>query len=74
MSNNSESPVRHYDPLITRNALAAELAVHKTTIWRWCKEGEFPQPVRIGGRVGWPQSVVRQWQISKGWPLTEGEA
>lgn len=33
-----------------------------TTIWRWCKTGRFPQPIKLGGskfsRKVWPRKAV----------------
>lgn len=38
-----------------------------STIWRWVKRGEFPQPVRLtGGTTAWPADVVEQWEASRG--------
>lgn len=32
------------------------------SIWRWQKEGKFPQPVKLGNRtLGWKESVINQW-------------
>ena len=38
----------------------------RTTAWRLQKAGDFPLPVAISpGRVGWRESEVRQWQVSR---------
>ena len=58
---------RTFDPLISRKAFAAELDVNLSTLWRWTKNGDIPQPIRIGGRVGWPQSTLTAWKIANGW-------
>lgn len=68
-SDKAENPIRTYDPLITRKAFAAELDVNLSTLWRWTKNGTVPQPVRIGGRIGWPQSILNQWKADQGWPV-----
>ena len=37
----------------------------RTTIWRMCRRGEFPKPIRISpGRVGWLKSEVDAWKAS----------
>jgi predicted DNA-binding transcriptional regulator AlpA len=28
-----------------------------TTLWRWRKQGKWPEPYKIGGRARWPRSV-----------------
>jgi len=57
------------DPLVSRKDFAAELGINPSTLWRWTKTGEIPQPIRIGGRVGWPQSTLEAWKASKGWEV-----
>lgn len=34
----------------------------KSTIWRWCAEGKFPKPTKLGERVSaWPVAELRAW-------------
>ncbi|MDE1557030.1 AlpA family phage regulatory protein [Comamonas aquatica] len=34
----------------------------KPTIWRWCKQGLFPAPVKIGpNSTAWRIEDVREW-------------
>lgn len=35
-------------PWVSDKTLAAELDVHRTTIWRWAREGKIPKPKKIG--------------------------
>ncbi len=35
----------------------ARYGVGETTIWRWCRDGRFPAPVRTPGGV-------RRWRVS----------
>jgi prophage regulatory protein len=38
----------------------------KTTLYGMIKGGEFPAPVKIGGRaVGWVESEVDQWAVAR---------
>ena len=70
MQHNTSEPInRTFDPLISRKAFAAELGVNTSTLWRWAKNGHIPQPVRIGGRVGWPQSTLTAWKSKQGWEV-----
>lgn len=62
-----ENP-KDFDPLTSKKLLAEELGVNLSTLWRWEKDGVIPKSVRIGGRVGWPRSVLRKWKIEQGWP------
>ena len=39
--------------------------MHRTTIWRRIKDGQFPESVRLGGpesrAIGWLRSDVEAW-------------
>jgi len=42
------------------------VAVSRTTIWRWCREGRFPRPRQLGpGVVGFLASEVDEWFQSR---------
>jgi excisionase family DNA binding protein len=47
--------------VMTTAELLKQLGVHRTTLERWVKEGEFPAPTRIGGRLYWLRSEVQDW-------------
>ena len=49
------------------------LNISQTTLWRWRKAGEFPEPSRVQGSSlrGWPESLVDLW-ISKHFPHEGG--
>ncbi|MBU2886735.1 AlpA family phage regulatory protein [Gilvimarinus agarilyticus] len=37
----------------------------RSTIWRWVRSGQFPQPVRLAGNtIGWPVEAIQQWRDS----------
>ena len=59
------------DPLVKRKELAAELGQSLTTLWRWTRDGLLPQPVKLGGTVGWPRSIIDAWKVQQGWPAPE---
>ena len=38
------------------------LPIGATTLWRWVKEGKFPQPIKLSPRVtAWRAEDVRDW-------------
>lgn len=42
------------------------VGVGRSTVWRWCKEGYFPAPVRLGPRVvAWRASDVSEWAATR---------
>ncbi len=43
--------------------VAVRFGVSKDTIWRWRREGDFPAPVRLGGRTSrWRLSDIEAWE------------
>jgi len=60
-----------YPPIETyyreKQVLAQFAPVHRTTWWRWIKEGLAPKPVKIGVRtVAWRKSDLERWQNQHG--------
>ena len=46
--------------------VASLLGVDRTTIWRWCRAGTFPAPIKIGrSATGFRQSDVAAWLESR---------
>jgi len=42
--------------------LANLLGISQTSLWRWRKSGDFPQPIALGARmVGWKIIDVEAW-------------
>jgi prophage regulatory protein len=63
MSVTSSIPARKY---IRAQELATILAVHRTTLWRWVRDGHFPRPVRLGpNTVAWDSIQVDAWLASR---------
>jgi len=58
------TPAPRPEILIRQKEILQDYApVSRTTWWRWIKEGQAPQPVRIGQRmVAWRQSDLLAWQ------------
>jgi len=43
--------------------LGKRFGVSRMTLWRWCREKRFPQPVRLGlNCTRWPRAEVEQWE------------
>lgn len=53
----------HYQ---TVKQIAKRYGNHAATIWRWVKNGQFPQPVKLSpGCTRWRLSDVQAWEASK---------
>jgi len=45
------------------NQVATRFGVSKDSIWRWRRDGEFPAPVKLGGRTTrWRMSDIEDWE------------
>lgn len=43
------------------------LPISPTTLWRWVKNGKFPQPVKLGPSVtAWSAQSIQKWLESNG--------
>ena len=48
---------------VSDKQLAIRYGVHRTTVWRWIRNGEFPKPIKISeGCTRWRLSEVEQWE------------
>ncbi|MCE9985262.1 MULTISPECIES: helix-turn-helix transcriptional regulator [Enterobacteriaceae] len=48
--------------LIRISAMLELLGCSRTTLYRWVKSGNFPQPLMRGGKtLGWPASLYEGW-------------
>lgn len=46
--------------------LVKKLGLDRVTLWRWCRDGFFPRPVKLGRRaIGWPTSEVDAWAAQR---------
>ena len=41
------------------------LGISATTLWRWRKSGQFPEPNNISGSSlqGWSESTINKWIV-----------
>ncbi|XKH00787.1 AlpA family phage regulatory protein [Marinobacter nauticus] len=47
--------------------LSDRYEIHRATIWRWARNGDFPQPVKIGKHcTRWKLADIEQWEASQG--------
>ena len=54
------------DRILRAKDVVAVLGVSRTTLWRWVKDGTFPQPIQLGpATAGWRESVVWDWIDSR---------
>mgnify|MGYP006271737479 CR=1 FL=1 len=52
--------------LLRRPEVEARTGLSRSTIYQWMKDGEFPQPVKLGARlVAWRESDVLDWLNSR---------
>ena len=60
------------DRLLSRKQVEKLTGLGRSTIYRLMRAGEFPTPIRIGGRaVRWPASELREFLESR--PRATGE-
>ena len=39
----------------------------RATIWRWCRQGNFPRPIKLGSRcTAWREDDVQAWLKERG--------
>ena len=55
--------VRRY---LKDSEVATRYSVHRDTPWRWCKEGRFPAPVKLGPScTRWRLADLEAWEASQ---------
>jgi predicted DNA-binding transcriptional regulator AlpA len=37
------------------------LPINRVTLHRWCRDGKFPRPMKIGGRLAWRAVDYERW-------------
>jgi len=48
--------------ILRRPEVEARTGLSRSTIYQWMKDGQFPQPVKLGARlVAWRESDVNAW-------------
>ena len=42
--------------------LSELLSIGKSTLWKWVKDGKFPQPIRLSARMTlWSAADIHKW-------------
>lgn len=55
------SPMNNLKVIRTKDLLK-QLNISRITVWRWCKEGKFPAPLKVNGRAfGFRVQDVEAW-------------
>jgi prophage regulatory protein len=50
------------DDLLSRREVIRRTSLSGPTLWRRCKDGSFPSPLKIGpNRVAWARTDVEAW-------------
>ncbi|QOR40104.1 AlpA family phage regulatory protein [Billgrantia diversa] len=51
------------DAWLSVKQLSDRYSAHEATIWRWAREGRFPQPVKLAGNLTrWSLNDVEGWE------------
>ena len=51
------------DTYLTRKEVLQRFLIGNTTLYRWIKDGQFPQPVRFGPRcIRWKLEQLENWE------------
>ena len=54
--------LQNHDRLLRRDEVLRLTGLSNSSIWRLCRDGEFPASVRISAqRVGWSERAVQAW-------------
>lgn len=49
------------EELMRRARAGRYLGVHPTTIWRWVRDGDFPEGMVVGRTRYWRRSTIDKW-------------
>lgn len=48
--------------ILRKPVVVARVGLSGTTLWRLCRAGKFPAPIRLSANaIGWKESAVEQW-------------
>lgn len=57
--------------LLTAEDVAERLGISTRTLWRMCRGGRCPQPLRLGGNTRWRSADIERW-VAAGCPYETG--
>ena len=59
--------------ILRKHAVLKKISVSSATLWRLCKSGNFPKPIKIGeNSVGWLEEEIFEWLDQKKVERDEG--
>lgn len=51
---------------LTDKQIAERFAVSLSTVWRWTRNGDFPQPIKLGPNITrWKLDEVEAWEVAR---------
>lgn len=60
------------DRLLPRRAVEDRVGVTRSTVYRWMRESDFPEPIRVApGCVRWSEREIEEWIASR--PRARGD-
>lgn len=64
MSEADRAALQRFDELprsasVRLPVVAALFSISRATVWRWCKSGDLPRPIRINGVTFWNVGELR---------------
>ena len=46
--------------------LAARYGVNRSSLYKWCKAGQFPRPIKLGPRFSrWRREDIERWESTR---------
>lgn len=58
--------MKNTTPFLRDIEVAIRYGISRSTIWRWLKQGRFPQPIKLGAAsTRWRLSDLEDWERSK---------
>lgn len=49
------------DALMRERQVLAKVPVSRSTLWRWCRDGKFPRPIKAVGVTAWRSKDIARW-------------
>jgi prophage regulatory protein len=52
--------------LLCEKEVCCAIGIHRKTLWKWRRDGKFPQPIQVGERaIRWDESDITAWLEAK---------
>lgn len=66
MSNNIQVKYIHANGLSRISNVQEIVPISTSGLWKWVKEGKFPQPIKVGRATFWRNSDILHWLEQNG--------